>query len=188
MSKTILRLKSGMDKLQPSTNAVSVSNLFRLGTLLANAQYISLAKATITAFEAEILQHPWMYASLLTGVVAARLGVKEVKVAPGDEEALRRYYALPRAEARVLVLEKQAKPEAVAPLEIKEVSAADGVQDSKTKEETQTQADTAVPVPDVPVAETPLAAQPGTTTEHKETSESVEQPSTEKPTEPTTVG
>jgi uncharacterized protein YyaL (SSP411 family) len=145
-----------MDKLQPSTNAVSASNLFRLGTLLANAEYISLAKATISAFEAEILQHPWLFASLLTGVVAAKLGVKEVKLAADDKEGLRKYYTLPRAEARALILtstsEKEAEPAAL-PLESKPVS---GEEENKAHavemKETQAQAEPTLGVADAPVA------------------------------------
>ncbi|KAL2140318.1 hypothetical protein VTI28DRAFT_3962 [Corynascus sepedonium] len=104
LSPTILRLKSGMDKSQPSTNAVSASNLFRLGTFLGVDTYLLQARETVNAFEAEILQYPWLFVSLLTGVVAARLGVKKAEVRRGDDEALRRWYTTPRAEAAVLLL------------------------------------------------------------------------------------
>jgi len=77
VSDTILRLKSGMDKAEPSTNAVSASNLFRLGTFLKNKAYIQQANETINAFEAEILQYPYLFTGLLTGVVASRLGDNE---------------------------------------------------------------------------------------------------------------
>ncbi|KAK3364516.1 hypothetical protein B0T25DRAFT_563528 [Lasiosphaeria hispida] len=110
LSHTILRLKSGMDKSQPSTNAVSASNLFVLGTLLGDATYIRQAKDTIFAFEAEILQYPWLFVSLLSGVVTVRLGVKEVRVS-AREEKLRQYYTTPRAEARALVLVAEPEPE-----------------------------------------------------------------------------
>ncbi|SPQ19855.1 3d66a7d9-b5a8-4162-9903-cb760fc8b09c [Thermothielavioides terrestris] len=121
LSPTILRLKSGMDKSQPSTNAVAASNLFRLGTLLQHLggghqadAYLRQASETVAAFEAEILQYPWLFVSLLTGVVTARLGVREKVVMVGgpgkgkgaeeaDEAALRAWYTQPRAEARVLV-------------------------------------------------------------------------------------
>jgi hypothetical protein len=58
----------------------------------------------VNAFEAEILQYPWLFVSLLNGVVTVRLGVKRVEVKRGDEEGLKRFYTSPRAEARVLVL------------------------------------------------------------------------------------
>jgi uncharacterized protein YyaL (SSP411 family) len=99
-----------MDKSQPSTNAVSASNLFRLGALLAAGKpdaaeaYTLQAKATLAAFEAEILQYPWLFVSLLTSVVTARLGVRKVCIKRGDERALTEYYTLPRAEARALLL------------------------------------------------------------------------------------
>lgn len=72
---TILRLKDGMDTSLPSTNGVSVSNLFRLGELLADEKFTGLARETINAFEAEMLQHPWLFPGLLGGVVVARLGL-----------------------------------------------------------------------------------------------------------------
>jgi hypothetical protein len=101
-----------MDKSQPSTNAMSASNLFRLGTLLVATReeaakgeaYLLQARETVNAFEAEILQYPWLFVSLLTGVVTARWGVTRVEVARGDGEGLRRWYTAPRAEAGVLVL------------------------------------------------------------------------------------
>lgn len=73
-SFAILRLKDGMDTSLPSTNAVSVSNLYRLGQLLDDEKFSGMARNSINAFEAEILQHPWLFPGLLGGVVAARLG------------------------------------------------------------------------------------------------------------------
>lgn len=64
-----------MDTSLPSTNGVSVSNLFRLGELLADEKFTRLARETINAFEAEMLQHPWLFPGLLGGVVVARLGL-----------------------------------------------------------------------------------------------------------------
>ncbi|KAL2262292.1 hypothetical protein VTK26DRAFT_1844 [Humicola hyalothermophila] len=102
LSPTILRLKSGMDKSAPSTNAVAASNLFRLGAMLGREQYTRQACETVSAFEAEILQYPWLFVGLLTGVVAVRLGVGRVVVKAGEEA---RFWRLPRAEAKVLVVE-----------------------------------------------------------------------------------
>lgn len=80
-----------MDTALPSTNALSVSNLFRLGDVLADEKFSSLARETIDAFEAEMLQHPWLFPGLLAGVVTARLGVeksgKEVKYKSTREKA-----------------------------------------------------------------------------------------------------
>ncbi|KAK5655927.1 hypothetical protein OQA88_5062 [Cercophora sp. LCS_1] len=131
LSATILRLKSGMDKSQPSTNAVSASNLFRLGTLLSVPRYIHLAKGTINAFESEILQYPWLFVSLLTDVVAAKLGVTEVKVKKGEEQT---YYTLPRGGARVLAVKTEdnttedagAAPGSVKSQKVAEVQVGDG--------------------------------------------------------------
>lgn len=83
----ILRLKDGMDTSQPSTNAVSASNLFRLaltcdsfedqvdGVKVARKyNYDILARETIKAFEVEMLQYPFLFTGLLMSVVSARLG------------------------------------------------------------------------------------------------------------------
>ncbi|KAK2055724.1 hypothetical protein LY76DRAFT_648148 [Colletotrichum caudatum] len=88
---TILRLKDGMDTALPSTNAVSVSNLFRLGTMLSDEAYTAIARESINAFEAEILQYPWLFPGLLSGVVTARLGGATwviVRGAGGGEDEL----------------------------------------------------------------------------------------------------
>ncbi|XWW98318.1 hypothetical protein V2A60_006318 [Cordyceps javanica] len=75
----ILRLKDGMDTSLPSTNAVSVSNLYRLGTLLDDDIFTGMARTSINAFEPEMLQHPWLFPGLLGGVVTARLGASKVR-------------------------------------------------------------------------------------------------------------
>ncbi|CAM1506305.1 Fc.00g059460.m01.CDS01 [Cosmosporella sp. VM-42] len=74
---TILRLKDGMDTSLPSTNATTVANLFRLADLLSDDALAALARQTINAFEAEMLQHPWLFPGLLDGVVSARLGIEK---------------------------------------------------------------------------------------------------------------
>ncbi|KFY57011.1 hypothetical protein V497_05841 [Pseudogymnoascus sp. VKM F-4516 (FW-969)] len=82
---TILRLKDGMDTSEPSTNGVSASNLFRLSSLLGDDKYEELAKGTVGAFEAEIMQYPWLFASFMPSVVAGVTGVKAiVRVGAGD--------------------------------------------------------------------------------------------------------
>lgn len=107
----ILRLKDGMDTVQPSANAVSASNLFRLAALLADKAYAALARETINAFEVEMLQYPWLFVGLLTGVVSARLGGPNVLVVGGGEEGkvsaadavLKRFRTAPRAALRAVV-------------------------------------------------------------------------------------
>lgn len=126
-----------MDKSQPSTNAVSASNLFRLGTSLAKPEYIHLAKETISAFESEILQYPWLFVSLLTGVVAARLGVKRVVVSSEDDEELRKYRTSPRAEAAGLILEGKIGTESVANAEVGENQAKVDAATSSHKDTTE---------------------------------------------------
>lgn len=110
----ILRLKDGMDTAQPSTNAVSASNLFRLGFILGETRYLKLARETMNAFEAEALQYPWLFIGLLGGVVTARLGgkvwaIKAGKEVGGETEAQlrKRFYQFPRAGLRSLVFLKE---------------------------------------------------------------------------------
>ncbi|OAF58610.1 hypothetical protein VC83_04954 [Pseudogymnoascus destructans] len=84
---TILRLKDGMDASEPSTNGVSASNLFRLASLLGDDKYEALAKETVGAFEAEIMQYPWLFGSFMPSVVAGLTGVRGV-VRVGAKEPL----------------------------------------------------------------------------------------------------
>lgn len=136
-----------MDKSQPSTNAVSASNLFRLGTSLAKPEYMHLAKETISAFESEILQYPWLFVSLLTGVVAARLGVKIVVVSSEEGDELQRYRTSPRAEAAALILEGKPDAEGVVKAEVdSDVGGARSADDqAKVDATTPTHKDTAEP-------------------------------------------
>ncbi|KAF4447848.1 hypothetical protein F53441_8653 [Fusarium austroafricanum] len=78
-SHTILRLKDGMDTSLPSTNAVSVANLFRLADLKSDDDLAAKARQTINAFEVEVVQHPWLFPGILGGVVSARLGGEKTK-------------------------------------------------------------------------------------------------------------
>lgn len=83
----ILRLKDGMDSAEPSTNGVSAQNLNRLASLLEDEEYRKKAKETIGAFEAEILQHPFLFVGLLDGVVVDRLGMRGIIIS-GEGESL----------------------------------------------------------------------------------------------------
>lgn len=105
----ILRLKDGMDTAQPSTNAVSTSNLFRLGFILGDTTYIKLARETLNAFEVEVQQYPWLFIGMLGGVVTARLG-GIVWATTHDESQgplRKRFDELPRAGLRSLVFLKE---------------------------------------------------------------------------------
>ncbi|KAG5938417.1 hypothetical protein E4U53_008016 [Claviceps sorghi] len=74
MQHPIIRLKEGMDSSLPSINAVAAANLFRLAALLDDDTYATLATGTVNAFEAEMLQYPWLYPGMLLVVAGARLG------------------------------------------------------------------------------------------------------------------
>ncbi|KAK8071723.1 hypothetical protein PG996_005071 [Apiospora saccharicola] len=81
----LLRVKDAMDTTQPSTNAVSTSNLIRLERLQPVPEehapdcphehyYLQMAKETINAFEPEMLQYPYLFPGLLSLVIQLRLG------------------------------------------------------------------------------------------------------------------
>ncbi|CAK7568640.1 MAG: hypothetical protein SEPTF4163_006637 [Sporothrix epigloea] len=104
----LLRLKDGMDTTLPATNAVAASNLFRLGSLLADTTYTQLARETIHAFEAEILQHSWLFPGLLAQVVSAQLGGPQIVIVEAAEPTtvdnlVAAYLQKPRAGLRSLL-------------------------------------------------------------------------------------
>lgn len=138
----ILRLKDGMDTSQPSTNAVSASNLFRLALILGSTRgsrrqsvstgvasptvqsltgndYERLARETVRAFEVEMLQYPWLFSGLLTSVVTARLGGELQSVVGVDEETARKvkrdFFSKPRAALRAIVHAKHTAASSTAP-------------------------------------------------------------------------
>ncbi|KAF3919003.1 hypothetical protein ABW20_dc0110233 [Dactylellina cionopaga] len=80
-SDLILRLKDGMDSAEPSTNGVSAANLYRLGSLLGDASFSTLASKTCHAFSTELMQHPFLFSSMLPSVVASNLGTGSVLLA-----------------------------------------------------------------------------------------------------------
>lgn len=103
----IMRLKDGMDNAEPGTNGISARNLDRLGALLEDEQYTRKARETTSAFEAEIMQHPFLFPSMMDAVVVGKLGLQHV-VLTGDGERvdnwLKRYRQKPqglRAISRV---------------------------------------------------------------------------------------
>ncbi|KAI8966490.1 hypothetical protein F5Y11DRAFT_309454 [Daldinia sp. FL1419] len=96
---TLLRIKDAMDTSQPSVNAVSVSNLFRLGGLLGDENYTYLAKESANAFGVEMLEHPNLFPGLLCGIIPWKLGGQHwlaVGENPGSEQ-LKAFYKAPRA-------------------------------------------------------------------------------------------
>ncbi|KAI1379073.1 hypothetical protein F4677DRAFT_356956 [Hypoxylon crocopeplum] len=96
---TLLRIKDAMDTSQPSVNAVSVSNLFRLGGLLGDKKYTYLAKESVNAFGVEMLEHPNLFPGLLCGIIPWKLGGRHW-IAVGENPApaqLAAFHKAPRA-------------------------------------------------------------------------------------------
>ncbi len=79
--------------------------------MLRNERYQRLARETIRAFDVELLQHPSLFPTLLSGVVHAKLGgdeLVEVESAGGatgssSAEQLAHFFTRPRAGLRCLV-------------------------------------------------------------------------------------
>jgi uncharacterized protein YyaL (SSP411 family) len=85
-SDLLLRLKDGFDNAEPSANGRSARNLFRLAALLGDEDYADRARRTCEAFEAELMQHPFLFAGMLDSVVATRLGTRCVTICSGQSE------------------------------------------------------------------------------------------------------
>jgi uncharacterized protein YyaL (SSP411 family) len=80
-SVPIMTLKPGSDNALPSPNGIIASNLLLLSSYLEDPSYRAMAKRTIDAFAIEIIQHPFLFVSMLSAVVLEAVGVKSVVVA-----------------------------------------------------------------------------------------------------------
>lgn len=101
----LMRLKTGMDNAEPSSNNVSARNLYRLSALLEDASYFKLAGQTVQAFEAEVEQFPYCFAGMMGSVVMARLGLKAIVLTGKVEGALKKLRQQVRPNAVVTVLD-----------------------------------------------------------------------------------
>jgi uncharacterized protein YyaL (SSP411 family) len=82
-SVPLMNLKPGSDNALPSPNGIVASNLLLLSSYLQEPLYRKLAKGVIDAFAIEIVQHPFLFVSLLSANVLETVGVKSI-VAVGD--------------------------------------------------------------------------------------------------------
>lgn len=97
----IMRLKDGMDNAEPGTNGVSAQNLDRLGALLEDEEYVKKARDTTSAFEAEIMQHPFLFSTMMDAVVVDKLGMKH-SVITGEGDRVDKWLAEYRNQPRCL--------------------------------------------------------------------------------------
>ena len=100
----LMRLKSGMDAAEPSSNNISARNLYRLGSMLDDASYVDKAKETVQAFEAEVEQFPFTFSGMLGSVVMAHLGVKGIVLTGENDEVLKRLRQVVRPNSTVVAL------------------------------------------------------------------------------------
>lgn len=89
----ILRLKPGTDNTTPSPNGIIATNLLYLSSYAKTApqlqndlqlgdRLLAQARGVIDAFAVEMLQHPFLYVTLLSAVVMESLGVRSLIVPP----------------------------------------------------------------------------------------------------------
>lgn len=86
----IVRLKPGTDNALPSPNGVIAMNLLYLSSYhndTARDRYVKTARRTINAFAVEVIQHPFLFVTLLGAVVLESLGVKVIQVQGEISEA-----------------------------------------------------------------------------------------------------
>ena len=110
----ILRLKDGMDGAEPSTNGVSASNLYRLGSLFEDEDYTIRGTRTVQSFASEALEHPFLFTSMMSSIVAGQLGFKNVVICGDDREvqdAINTYRASSRPNISITRLGGIAKSE-----------------------------------------------------------------------------
>ncbi|CAK45476.1 uncharacterized protein An08g05030 [Aspergillus niger] len=74
----LLRLKTGTESATPAVNGVIARNLLRLGSLLEDEGYKTLARQTCRSFSVEILQHPFLFVGLLDAIVGLETGTRNV--------------------------------------------------------------------------------------------------------------
>ena len=102
----LMRLKSGMDAAEPSSNNISARNLYRLSSMLDDASYFKKAKKTVEAFEAEVEQFPFTFSGMLGSVVIGHLGLKGIVLTGENEELLKRLRQTVRPNSTVVALGK----------------------------------------------------------------------------------
>lgn len=107
-SEQIIRLKPGTDNALPSPNGTICTNLLYLSSYVpaSRASYTTKARAVLDAFAVEIIQHPFLYVSLLSGAVMEQLGVKTL-IAPMTmrDSAVRKLKGWGRTVVRGIVQE-----------------------------------------------------------------------------------
>ena len=100
----LIRLKSGMDAAEPSSNNISARNLYRLSSMLDDASYFNKAKETVEAFEAEIEQFPFTFSGMLGSIVMGRLGLKGIVLTGEHDAMLKRLRQTVRPNSTVVAL------------------------------------------------------------------------------------
>ena len=99
-----MRLKSGMDAAEPSSNNISARNLYRLSSMLDDASYFKKAKETVEAFEAEVEQFPFTFSGMLGSVVMGHLGLQGIVLTGEKNEVLKRLRQTVRPNSTVVAL------------------------------------------------------------------------------------
>lgn len=99
----LLRLKSGTDAAMPSTNGIIAQNLFLLSSYLEDDSYRKLGIETCNAFAVEMIQHPFLFVSLMGAVVMKECGVKSVVVSGPRDDFVKKARKLVGGQSRTIV-------------------------------------------------------------------------------------
>ena len=102
----LMRLKSGMDAAEPSSNNISARNLYRLSSMLDDASYFKKAKETVEAFEAEVEQFPFTFSGMLGSIAIGHLGLKGIVLTGENEGLLKRLRQTVRPNSTVVAVGK----------------------------------------------------------------------------------
>jgi uncharacterized protein YyaL (SSP411 family) len=88
-SQHIVRLKPGTDTALPSPNGVIAMNSLYLASYLNDTEgrHIKAARQTMDAFAVEVIQHPFLFVTMVGAVVLECVGVRNIQVEGEISEA-----------------------------------------------------------------------------------------------------
>lgn len=75
--------KPGSDSSMPAPNGIVAANLLLLASYFQDSSYEKLGNQVVNSFAVEIIQHPFLFVSLLAALVLRSFGVKTI-VGVGD--------------------------------------------------------------------------------------------------------
>ncbi|CDS12674.1 hypothetical protein LRAMOSA04860 [Lichtheimia ramosa] len=83
-----IRIKDEQDGAEPSANSVTLGNLVRLGTLLEQEEYVTMARKTVGSFSTSFSRFPYAMPALLGSFMLMVNGIKQIVLTGHDEKEL----------------------------------------------------------------------------------------------------